>query len=187
ALAHLSEGYFTTSDRDAAVTDEVVHALARSVIAATERILSDPRDYGARASMMWSATLSLNGLQSLGYGGISFPSHAIEHSLSALYDIAHGTGLSVVMPAWFKYHLEHDGPERLEKFGKAVFGTGNAEGTIGALEEWFRRIGSPVRLSEAGVPASDIPRISGNAMGLIKLWGMDYDRAAVEDILGRAV
>ena len=186
ALAHLIEGYFSTTDRDAVVTDELVQALARSVVASTERILRDPNDYNARASMMWSATLALNGLQSPGYGGISFANHAIEHSLSALYDIAHGAGMAIVMPAWFKYHLEKAGPERLEKFGGAVFGVKTANGTITAFEEWFRKIGAPTRLSDAAIPAGDIPKIAENAMELIKLWKINYTRPEIEQILQQA-
>ena len=186
AIAHIIEGYFTTRDADAAVTDEIVHALARSVIASTERILKDPSDYNARASMMWSATLALNGLASCGYAGANFINHAIEHSLSALYDIAHGAGLAIVMPAWFKHHLETDGPARLAKFGAAVFGTKTAEETIKAFEDFFRKTGAPVRLSEAGIPAADIPRIAANAMGLIRLWGMKHEQPEIEKILGKA-
>jgi hypothetical protein len=136
--------------------------------------------------MMWSATLALNGLGGCGYGGTSFPNHAIEHALSAIYDIAHGAGLAIVMPAWFKYHLEKAGPERLEKFGAAVFGVKGAEAAIKAFEDLFRKTGAPVRLSEAGIPAADIPKIADNAMGLIAMWGMALKREEVVDILNRA-
>ncbi len=186
SIAHLIEGYFTTKDADAAVTDEIVHALARSVIASTERILKDPSDYNARASMMWSATLALNGLASCGYGGMNFINHAIEHALSALYDIAHGAGLAIVMPAWFKHHLKTDGPARLEKFGAGVFGTRTAGETIKAFEAFFRKAGAPVRLSGAGIPAADIPRIAENALGLIRMWGMKHEQPEIEKILGYA-
>jgi alcohol dehydrogenase YqhD (iron-dependent ADH family) len=187
AIAHLIEGYFTTTDADNAVTDEVVHGLARSVIASTERIMKDPADYDARASMMWSATLALNGLASCGYGGMNFINHAIEHSLSALYDIAHGAGLAIVMPAWFKHHLRTAGPARLEKFGSAVFGTSSAGETIKAFEAFFKKTGAPVRLSEAAIPAADIPRIAENAMGLIRLWGMQHTQQEIEKILSGAI
>ena len=185
-LAHIIEGYFTAKDPDAAVTDEIVHALARSAISSTERILKDPSDYNARASMMWSATLALNGLAACGYGGVTFINHAIEHSLSALYDIAHGAGLAIIMPAWFKHHLKTAGPARLEKFGEAVFGTRTAEETIRAFEDFFRKTGAPVRLSEAKIPAADIPRIAENAMGLIRLWGMKHEQPEIEKILSNA-
>jgi len=186
AIAHIIEGYFTTKDSDAAVTDEIVHALARSVISSTERILKDPSDYNARASMMWSATLALNGLASCGYAGTCFINHAIEHSLSAIYDIAHGAGLAIVMPAWFKHHLETAGPARLEKFGAAVFGTKTAEATIKAFEDFFHKAGAPIRLSDVKIPAKDIPRIAENAMGLIRMWGMKHEQPEIEKILEKA-
>ncbi|MDD5210462.1 MAG: iron-containing alcohol dehydrogenase [Elusimicrobiales bacterium] len=186
SIAHLIEGYFTTKDADVEVTDEIVHALARSVIASTGRILKDPSDYNARASMMWSATLALNGLATCGYGGMNFINHAIEHALSALYDIAHGAGLAIVMPAWFRHHLETAGPARLEKFGAAVFGTKTAEEAITAFEDFFRKTGAPVRLSEAKIPAADIPRIAANAMGLIRMWGMKHEQPEIEKILNKA-
>jgi len=186
ALAHIIEGYFTTSDCDAEVTDEIVHGLARSIITATGRILKDQADYSARASMMWSATLALNGLATCGYGGMNFINHAIEHSLSAIYDIPHGAGLAIVMPGWFRHHLEKDGPARLNKFGGAVFGTSSAEGTIKAFEDFFRKAGAPVRLAEAGIPAEDIPKIAENAMGLIRLWGMKHEQPEIEKILNNA-
>ena len=187
SLAHILEGYFTAADTDAAVTDEIVHALARSVVSSTLRILKDPADYNARASMMWSATLALNGLASCGYGRMNFINHAIEHSLSAIYDIAHGAGLAIVMPAWFRHHLETSGPARLENFGRAVFGTGTAEAAIEALEAFFRKAGAPVRLAEAGIPAADIPKIAENAMQLIRLWGMRHEQPEIERILRKAV
>ncbi|HBE88976.1 MAG TPA: NADH-dependent alcohol dehydrogenase [Elusimicrobia bacterium] len=183
SLAHIIEGYFTARNPDAEVTDEIVHGLARSIVASTRRILADPADYNARASMMWSATLALNGLPVCGYGGMTFINHAIEHSLSALYDIAHGAGLAIVMPAWFRHHLETDGPGRLEKFGRAVFGTTKAEACINAFEDLFREAGAPVRLAEAKIPASDIPKIAENAMMLIRMWGMRHEQPEIEKIL----
>ncbi|OGS13855.1 MAG: hypothetical protein A2285_10425 [Elusimicrobia bacterium RIFOXYA12_FULL_57_11] len=187
ALAHIIEGYFTAQDADNIVTDEIVHALARSIIASTRRILKDPEDYDARASMMWSATLALNGLPVCGYGEIQFINHAIEHALSAIYDIAHGAGLAIVMPAWFKHHLRTAGPARLEKFGAAVFGAGGAQEAITAFETFFKEAGAPVRLSEAAIPAADIPRIAENAMGLIRLWSLPHQQREIEEILARAV
>lgn len=186
AIAHIIEGYFTTKDADSEITDEVVHALARSIISSTRRILKDPADYNARASMMWSATLALNGLATCGYGGMNFINHAVEHALSAIYDIAHGAGLAIVMPAWFKHHLETSGPARLEKFGAAVFGVKGAQETIKAFEDFFRQAGAPVRLPEAGIPAADIPKIAANAMGLIRLWGMKHEQPEIEKILRNA-
>ncbi len=187
AIAHIIENYFTTSDADNAVTDELVHAVARSVIASTRRIMKDPKDYNARASMMWSATLALNGLANCGYGGGGFINHAIEHSLSAFYDIPHGAGLAIVIPAWAGKYLERGGRARLENFGRGVFGEATAEGTIKAMEAFFREVGAPVRLGELKIPAADIPKVAANAAATVKLWGMEMQQPEIEEILRAAL
>ena len=122
ALAHLLEAYVTADSPDARVTDELVEGLARCVMASARRIVKDPSDHNARASMLWTAALAANGIGVCGYKGGIFLGHAIEHSLSAIYDIAHGAGLANIMPACFKYYLKTTGPGRLAGFGNRVLG-----------------------------------------------------------------
>ena len=156
-------------------------------------IRREPEDYDARANLMWAATLALNGLTQAGVRGHGFPNHMIEHSLSALYDIAHGAGLAIVIPAWMKQEAERDAA-KIAQLGRRVFErTGDdaaaPAGCIAALGGWFREIGVPVRLGEAGIPADDVERIAANAVMLAKLWGMGkaYDQARIADVLRRAV
>ena len=58
---------------------------------------------------MWSATLAWNGLCFAGIGDFAFPMHLLEHHLSGLYDIAHGAGLSITLPAWLTWMLTIQG------------------------------------------------------------------------------
>jgi len=189
ALAHLLEAYITAASPDARVVDELVEGLARSVIVSTRRILKDPSDYGARSAMMWAAALAANGIGVCGYKGGIFLGHAIEHSLSAIYNLAHGAGLAIVMPACFKYQLKRTGPGRLAGFGNRVLGVKGrneketAELAIARLERFFSSSGAPTRLAHAGIPAGAIPELAENAGGLINLWGIDCGRAEVEKIL----
>jgi alcohol dehydrogenase YqhD (iron-dependent ADH family) len=73
--------------------------------------------------------------------------------LSVLYDIPHGASLSIVYPAWLRFHLNKI-PDRIAELGKNLFGTVTAEDTITRLEAFFREIKSPVNLGEAGIDAS---------------------------------
>jgi len=94
----------------------------------------------------------------------------VEHELSALYDIAHGAGLAIVFPAWMKYVYKHN-PARFVQFAVRVFGVEqdffNPERTIlegiRCLEEFFRRIGLPVRLQEADIPADRLEEMAAKA------------------------
>jgi len=154
AIAHVIEGYFT-KEPGTRLQDRLVEGIIRTVIETTDLIMAEPAHAKARASFMWTATLALNGLTPAGIGAYSFPNHMIEHSLSALYNIPHGAGLSIVMPAWLKWYQEKN-PPQFARFAGEVFGLDSGSAGIEALEKWFVKINSPVRLQEAGIPAQDI-------------------------------
>ena len=185
-MLHVLEGYFTTKDTDCIITDNYVYAIVKSVIKSTERILDNPNDYNARASFMWSATLALNGMEDLGYKDTEFVNHVIEHSLSAIYDIPHGLGLSIVFIGFLKYLVEKDEFKRICEFGENIFqikndGTKeNAIRVIETLDNWFRKIGLRNRLSENNIFDVDFEKIANNSMELGKLWGWSYKK---EDVL----
>jgi alcohol dehydrogenase YqhD (iron-dependent ADH family) len=192
AIAHVLEFYMTTRDPDTPVQDSLMEGLIKNSINACERCLKDPHDYEGRASLMWTATLALNGLTATGLGRVGFPMHMIEHSLSALYNIPHGAGLSVIMPGWLAWYRGHD-EARIALLGRRIFPPSDlqpytdaqiAERTITILKNWFGRIDSPVSLEELAVPATDIPMIAENALALAKVWRLnDYSQETIEEIL----
>ena len=112
----------------------------------------------------------------------------IEHSLSALFNVPHGAGLSVVMPAWMKWYHGRN-PGQFERFAKNVFGVGTAEQGIVTLEKWFAKIGTPTRLSQLGIKQVDLPAIIGNVLGNARYFGVAdiYTRDVVATILTSAL
>ncbi|MDY0133244.1 MAG: iron-containing alcohol dehydrogenase [Desulforegulaceae bacterium] len=106
-IIHVLETYLNSEDENIMITDSIIEAIIKTTLESAEKIFKDPRDYNSRANMMWASTLALNGLTALGAGPKKFPMHMIEHSLSAIYDIAHGEGLAIVGPAWMKYKAKH--------------------------------------------------------------------------------
>lgn len=188
-ITHLLEGYFNNTEPESPLQDRLVEGIMKTVMENTEAILKDPQNYDARANMMWSATLAFNGLTSAGMGLISLPAHMIEHSLSALYDIAHGAGLSIIFPGWMKYAVDKK-PAKFAQLGRRSFDIRETDDLkaavegINRLERWFSSIGSPTSLREAGIPGSDIDRIAENATALAKLWGLkDYTRDVIVEVL----
>jgi alcohol dehydrogenase YqhD (iron-dependent ADH family) len=154
-----------------------------------DRVLQNLEDYNGRADLMWAATLALNGLTGAGLGKAGFPNHLIEHSLSALYNVAHGAGLSVVLPGWMQYQAAKD-PTKFTQFAERVFGFTDggdiqkANDGILCLKAWFDKVKSPTSLAAINVPESDIPKIAKNAIGLAKVWRMqEYTAEKIEDIL----
>ena len=189
-IAHLIEAYFTATVHPK-LQSRLVESLINTVIETTEALLADPADYEARAQFAWAATLALNGLAYSGAAGFSYPNHAIEHSLSALFNVPHGAGLSVVVPAWMKWYLGRN-PAQFERFAKNVFGVegvGVGEQGIAALEAWYDKIGTPTRLPQLGIKESDLPAIVENVQKNVRVFGIaeTYTAEVVTAILKNAL
>jgi hypothetical protein len=189
AIAHVLEYYMTAEEPRTPVQDRLMEGLVLNAMDSCERCLENPRDYDARADLMWTATLALNGLTGAGLGRVGFPMHMIEHSLSALYDIPHGAGLSIVIPGWLKWQAEHD-DRKIVQLGRKIFDLEmrdmipSAEVTIRILENWFSLVHSPIRLSQLDIPATEIPAIAANAVRLAGVWRLnEYTRETIEKIL----
>lgn len=186
-IAHSIEGYFTASVQPR-FHSRMVEAIINTVIETTETLLAEPGDYAARAEFAWASTQALNGLIYAGTAGFSYPNHMIEHSLSALFNVPHGAGLSVIMPAWMKWYQSHN-PAQFDRFAKHIFSLDSGAEGIAALEKWFDKIGTPTRLSQLGITAADLPATIDNVLNNAKWFGIAgiYDREVITTILGNAL
>lgn len=186
-IAHCIEGYFTASVQ-ARFHSRMVEAIIATVMETTETLLADPDDYAARAEFAWASTQALNGLIYAGTEGFSYPNHMIEHSLSALFNVPHGAGLSVVIPAWMRWYHGRN-PVQFERFAQTLFGVDTAEEGIAALEAWFDEIGTPTRLSQLGITEADLPAAIENVLGNADYFGIaeTYTREVVATILKSAL
>ena len=71
----------------------------RTVIKNAKILAEDPLNYDARAEILWAGSLSHNGLTGCGNAGGDFASHALEHEIGGLFDVAHGAGLAAIWGA----------------------------------------------------------------------------------------
>lgn len=185
-IAHSIEVYFTASVHPN-FNSRIVESIIKTVMETTEVLIENPDDYDARAEFAWVAIQALNGLTPAGTAGGNFPNHMIEHSLSAIYNVAHGAGLAVVIPAWMKWY-ESKNPAQFKRFAKEIFNEDNSSKGIKKLEEWFDKIGAPTTLKAAGIPRSGIQELAINANELASLWGIDdiYTTDVIVEILEKA-
>lgn len=188
-IAHILEFYFTTTDPATPVQDRFMEGLVINTMESCDQVLTQQDDYQARADLLWCSTLALNGLTAAGLGLVGFPMHMIEHSLSAIYDVPHGAGLSVVMPAWMSWRAEA-APAKFAQLARRVFNIVEsddrkaAQAGIKLLKSWFQDVDSPITLTELNIPESAIPEIAENALALAKLWRLKgYDAEIIETIL----
>lgn len=158
-MAHIMERYFSPTE-GVETTDRVAEGLLMAIMAEAPKVIANPRDYDARANIMWSGTLAHNGV--CGTGRVEdWMSHGLEHELSALYDVTHGAGLAVVFPAWMTW-VEREKPEKVAQFAHRVMGvepTGDLHADalegIKRLKTFYKSIGMPVTLAELGVGNPD--------------------------------
>ena len=159
-MMHTMERYFTNGG-NMEITDSIAEGLLRTVMVNAEILVKDPKNYDARAEIMWAGSLSHNGLTGCGNDGGDWMTHKLEHELGGLYDVAHGAGLAAVWGSWARYVYKECLP-RFRRFAVHVMGV-EPYGTdeeialkgIETLEDFFRRINMPTNLRELGVEASD--------------------------------
>lgn len=185
-LAHVMERYFTTQ-HDVAFTDALCEATMRTIITHAKVVIKEPYNYASRAEIMWAGSIAHNDILGTGRNE-DWASHAIEHELSGIYDIAHGAGLAIVFPAWMKYVYKTD-VNRFADFAHNVFhiemDLNNLEKMalegIAALERFFKEIGLPVRLSEVGIASDRLEEMAKKATEKRRLGS--FKKLAEEDVL----
>ncbi len=161
AITHVAEFYFNGS-KELNFPDRLCESLIRTIIDSVDILLKNPEDYDARAELAWSATMALNGMTAVGRGRGDWASHQIEHALSAIYDIAHGAGLAIILPAWLEYTKDVNG-DKIVQLGERVFGMkGSPDDVIAKLRETYKSWGAPIYLGDAGIPKDDVERIANN-------------------------
>ena len=186
-FSHCLDLYFT-ADALPGYTAALIETILTSVMRTTTALLDNPDDYDARGEFAWAATMALNGHTFVGVQGNTYDTHMIEHAMGALYNVPHGAGLAVVLPAWMKA-IKDRVPERFQRLGHALFDVPESDAAIARLTDWFRAIGAPVTFSQAGLGKDAVEPIAENAFGNATLWGMDqiYPKARITEILRSAL
>lgn len=152
-LAHIYERYFSNTPGTQLV-DAYSEAIMRDIMDQAMTLRLNPDNYDARADIMWAGTLAHNGL--CGVGKVEdWASHRIEHEISAFYDVAHGAGLAVIVPAWMEFCARRN-PDKLWRFAINVMSVNPAgkdtdeiidEG-ISELKNFYHDLGLVTNLKE---------------------------------------
>lgn len=100
-MAHIMERYFTNTP-DVEISDRLCEGTLTAIIKEAYRVKQQPDNYAARANIMWCGTVAHNGTCGVGREE-DWASHALEHEISAIYNVAHGAGLAVIFPAWMAF------------------------------------------------------------------------------------
>lgn len=171
-LCHLMEQYFTP-DANAKVQDRMNEGVMKVVLEDAPKILEDPKDYDARANIMWASSMALAGFQFLlGKPMFPYPLHGMGHELSSMYDMTHGVTLALLTPSWMR-HTMRNAPEHrpiFARFARNVLDIREqddaraAEEGVQRLEAFYTAIKMPANLRAAGVKEEDLQVMAEKAV-----------------------
>ena len=193
SFVHVVEQY-VTYPVNAKVQDRFAEGLLLNLIEDGPKALENPTDYDARANLMWTATLALNGLIATGVPA-DWATHMIGQEITGLYGLDHGQTLAVVQPAVWLYKKEQK-KAKLLQYAERVWGLheGDEDSRVMAAIEntrqFFEKMGVPTRLSAYGLDASIIEPVVAKleAHGHVNLGERgDITAADVKGILALAL
>ena len=188
AFVQVLEQYLTY-DAGALLSDRFAEGILSTLIEEAPKVKANPRDYEARANIMWCATNGLNGWIACGQPQ-DWASHMIGHELTALYGVDHGQSLAIVMPGVMQHERGRKRAKMLQ-FAARVWGLTDGsddsriDRAIARTEDFFHSLGVGTRLSDYGIPADAPPLVASRLAGRKMLLGehQDLGRKEVEEIL----
>ncbi|TYK66145.1 iron-containing alcohol dehydrogenase [Colwellia echini] len=161
AFVHTIEQYLTYSV-NGKVQDRFSEGLLQTLIEEGPKALAAETkdDLEVRANIMWSATMALNGLIGAGVPQ-DWSTHMIGHELTGAFGIDHARTLSIVLPAVMKVKREQKRGKLLQYAERVWHITDGDEDAridkaIALTEDFFVKMGVPVRLSDIDLGSKDI-------------------------------
>jgi len=166
-MSHIFEQYFSPTP-GCFVQDRMAEALLKTCIKYGPIAIAEPENYEARANLMWTSTLALNGLLSTGKM-TDWAVHDMEHVISALYDVTHGLGLAILTPHWMRHILSKRTAPKLAEYARNVWEVDEADDLAAAsigiekTASFFCSLGLADNLQAVGVEESRLEEMADQA------------------------
>ena len=171
-MSHIFDVAYFSAQEEMDMLKRMQEEVLKTVIKYAPAAMQKNDDYEARANLMWASSWALNGFL---YSGIHQATvcHAMEHELSAYYDITHGHGLAVIIPRWLRYILDENTAPAVKRFGVNCFGTSDTDNIIDdamkaieALEHfYFDTLGLESHLEKLGIGEENFEKMALSACG----------------------
>jgi NADP-dependent alcohol dehydrogenase len=154
-FVHTTEQYLTYP-ADMPLQDRQAEGILLTLVEEAPKVMADPRNYAARANLMWCATQALNCVLACGTPQ-DWATHIIGHEFTALYGIDHAKSLALVWPGLMQHQRKRKG-EKLLQMGSRLWGLNDGsedsriDRTIAKTEEFFHSLGVGTRFSDYKIP-----------------------------------
>ncbi|WP_232824798.1 iron-containing alcohol dehydrogenase [Algibacillus agarilyticus] len=154
-FSHLVEHYLSCPE-ESEFADRMTEGMILCLMDNFDKIIQDLDDIEVRGQLALCSIFGWSGFQALGRLGC-IPMHSIEMPLSAHYDLPHGRGMVVVIPAYLEVMADAV-PHRFAKLARRCFGVTEQDDLKASkllsvkVTEWFKRTESFLTLSDVGIP-----------------------------------
>lgn len=151
AFVHVIEQYLTYPAQSP-VQDRFAEGLLLTLTEIGEQALAEPENYQVRASLMWTATLALNGLIGSGVPQ-DWATHMLGHELTAQHNLDHAQTLAIVLPSMLRERKSAK-LDKLVQYGERVWNIREgsaeerAEAAIAKTQAFFESLGVKTRLGD---------------------------------------
>lgn len=158
-FVHVLEQY-ATFPAEGRFQDRTAEGILKTLIEIGRKTIDDPTDYDARANLVWSATMALNGLIGAGVPQ-DWSTHMIGHELTAKFGIDHGKTLAIIIPSLWTV-LKDQKRGKLLQYAERVWNItegdedSRIDSAIAKTRDFFESLGIKTRLSDYNVSADKI-------------------------------
>lgn len=155
-ICHVIEGFFMGAD-NTPIQDRFAIGVIKTVMENLPIALQEPGNIAARANLSWASAVALSGMVGSGRDQ-AYPIHALQHSLSGHYDISHGRGLALLLPAIMEYSYRSR-PAKYAMLAEELFDIHRdgrtdeelAVAGIEAMKRFLRSVGRLLTMKDVGI------------------------------------
>lgn len=154
AFVHVTEQYLTYPVK-AYVQDRWAEGILQTLTEIGPQTLGNPLNYDVRANLMWSCTMALNGIISVGVP-TDWATHMIGHELTAFFGLDHAVTLAIILPSLLR-ETKNEKKQKLLQYASRVWGIEvgsedrKVDEAIDKTEKFFQSMGIKTKLSDYGI------------------------------------
>lgn len=164
-IAHVMEAYINGEPKlDLTLQEHLQEGVIRTVLESLPLVMEHPDDLQVRGTLMWAASIALNGWLTSGTFGFT-PMHQMGHVLSAQYNATHGATLACMMHSWMRYFEERQDNIKYKQFAQRIFGTSIKE-AADCLENLICSYGIETHISQFGATEADLKRLTDEVVSV---------------------
>lgn len=166
-FSHLIEHYLS-SHAESEFADRITEGIILTLKENFGKVINNLEDTEVRGQLALCSIFGWSGLQALGRTG-SIPMHSIEMPLSAIYDLPHGRGMTIVIPPYLELMADVM-PARWAKLARRCFDVTEqddvkaAKMLSGKVVEWFKSMDSYLTLSDVNIPSDQFEKMADDVV-----------------------